>query len=254
MSQDRQRNGERDRARAGGQDRKSLTKPIPTDRIWLTTDQATYHVWESSYRTRAGTIFGEAASELGADEDIDEPDEDEPEYERGSWLYELELEKTKADLKRYREILVNRGKLYDDIFMHISPASEQRVRLHEDYMYAEGLRSTRILWDIIRETHLAKQFVGRIGVIGKRRELYQLYLGTRTIYTHARIFQECYDALIAMGDSETSEQAAADAFLKNTRIGEGASLRILEPIVLSIGVFTDVFTLRVNSDTIIQFH
>jgi hypothetical protein len=66
---------------------------------------------------------------------------------------------------------------------------------------------------LYRDTHLVRQFVGRIGLIGLRRDLVTMQIGKKSLAHHARKFKGIYDSLIAMGDDVITPQAAADFFL-----------------------------------------
>jgi hypothetical protein len=72
--------------------------------------------------------------------------------------------------------------------------------------------STR-LSDTVKVTHLTRQYLGRIGIIQARRELCAPSTGTRSIEVHNKYNVEKYDTLIAMGDTEISQQAAVDIYL-----------------------------------------
>ena len=58
----------------------------------------------------------------------------------------------------------NKRKRFDDILMHCSQQSEQRIRRHARFDDAEANVSPWRLWNILRDTDLVRQFVGRIGL------------------------------------------------------------------------------------------
>jgi hypothetical protein len=125
----------------------------------------------------------------------------------------MEMERAKALVKINIDKEENKRKLFDDILMHVSLPSEQRIRQHAQFTNAEERVSPWMLWNIVRDTHLVRQFVGRIGLIGLRRDLVGLQIGKKSIAQHAREFKSVYDTLVAMGDDVITPQASADFFL-----------------------------------------
>ena len=188
-------------------------KARPIDGIWLTGEPGSFDLFSRLYRQRAGVVFGTLAEALGApaepDDDVIEEPVDDPE----SWAYKMALERAKALMRTNLDKVENKRKLFDDILMHCSLQSEQRIRRHAGYEDAETNVSPWRLWNILRDTHLVRQFVGRIGLIGMRRDLVALHIGRKSIDQHSREFKTAYDTLVAMGDDVITDQAAADFFL-----------------------------------------
>ena len=127
-------------------------KVKPIDGIWLTTSPDSFRVFVSVFRERAGTLYGEAAEELGAVEDLPGPDIAPSEAVVGSWPYEMDRELAKAEIKRHSILQENRKKLFNDILLHVSLQSEQRIKMHEGFNAALENLSPRMLWAILCET------------------------------------------------------------------------------------------------------
>ena len=197
-----------------GQELKDTSlKKKPEDGIWLTQDTGSYELFERLYKHRAGVVFGKIAAELGADEEIVFNDIAQPEDPPQSWAYMLAMEDAKLRRKENSVMRENRARMFDDIMMHLSLGSEQKVIQHENFANANVEKSAWELFNIIQDTHQAPQYVGRLGMIELRKELILMSIGRQSIANHARKFSQIYNRLIAMGDEEISPRASAEYFL-----------------------------------------
>lgn len=205
-------------------DFKTQLKNRPPDGIWLTGEPGSFDLFQRLYKQRAGVTFGIVSRELGAENEMAVNDPEESAAAPDTWQYKMDLETAKLQTRKNSDIIDNRAKMFDDLMMHISLMSEQRIRQHENFDGAETQKSAWELWNILRDTHLIRQFVGRIGVIGLRRELVLMNIGTKGIATHTRMFKQLYETLVASGDDIITPQAAADFFLTSLGVDFGTEL------------------------------
>jgi hypothetical protein len=196
------RSNERDRAPKKG---------APSDGIFLEGNGSNWELFERLYKENARRTFGRLIDELDMDEDIVMPIE-EPNGDPNSFEYKIAFERIKITAKILAEMEEARFRLFGDIMTHISLQSENRVRLHADFGEANREQSPRMLWTIVRTTHIANQHAGDLGMWFGRGDLYALRQGSMNIEDYCVKFKTEYDKLIAMGDDIT-EVAATRAFI-----------------------------------------
>lgn len=191
---------------------KSETKPKPDDGLVLDGAGTNWELFESLYKEQVRSKFGRLVDEFDADQDIViEPEA--PEAERGSFEYTIAMETIKLQLREKEELRIARYKLYGDIFQHLSLLSERKVRQHEDFVDAEVEKSPRLLWAIVKATHITPQHAGEIGVWILRDQLSQCKQGSRGIEEHCRRFKSIFNQLIALNDEQITQQLAKEIFL-----------------------------------------
>jgi hypothetical protein len=137
---------------------------------------------------------------------------EEPDGDPNSFEYKIAFERIKITTKILVDMEEDRFRLFGDIMTHISLESENRVRVHADFNEANREQSPRLLWTIVRTTHIANQHAGDLGMWFGRGDLYALKQGSMKIEDYCVKFRTEYDKLIAMGDDIT-EAAATRAFI-----------------------------------------
>ena len=179
-------------------------KPKPDDSLFLDGSGSNWHVFETLYKERVSAKFGILVNELDADEDLAYIPE-EPAGEHGSFEYRMALEVIKNKIKEYSELESARPRLFGDMLQHLSTLSDRKVRQHPFFETANAEMSPRILWSVIKETHIAPQHVGQIGVWIIRDKLTSCKQGQRSIEEYSRIFKQNYAQLVSMRDEAFNE-------------------------------------------------
>ena len=185
------------------------SKPKPADGIRLEGSGSNWELFEQLFLQLAARDYGRLAQELTEDHDL-ALDIVEPDGE--GFQYEMAVEQVKRDIATHQKFREDRPKLFGAILHHLSLASERRVRQHADFMEAEELQNPRILWGIVRATHIAPQHVGNIGTWLIENQLAQLKQGSRPIENHCQAFMRLYSQLLAM-HANVNEEYAIRTFL-----------------------------------------
>ena len=152
-----------DRRREDRQGQDSRTgKTRPADGIWLDGSGSNWSLFETLFQEHASKEYGDLARELGAKDDI-EFEISEPTFDKKSFEYAMAVEQMKLRIKQMDDFRRARPQLFGDIFRHVSLASERKIRQHPDFDKADEDRSPRLLWEIVRSTHIAPQHAGQLG-------------------------------------------------------------------------------------------
>lgn len=186
------------------------SKPRPADGIFLTGNN--WLLFEPLFLEYVARNYGRLREEISMEEDI-EFEIEEPEGDPEGFQYKMAMERAKLLLREESDLKSMRYKLFGDMMLHLSLTSERKVISHADYEIAEIQQSPRLLWGIIRITHIAPQHAGEIGIWEYRRKLMALQQGTTSIEEHSRRFSQLYDQLLAMGDESIDQEMAAQAYV-----------------------------------------
>ncbi len=187
-------------------------KPKTEDGIRLDGSGSNYELFSTLFKEYGSKTYGRLIEELEMDQDI-EIDIDEPEGDPESFAYKMGMEEAKLLVKEREDLRKLRFKLYGDILMHLSLMSERKVRQHENFEAADEDKSPRLLWNIVKDTHLIPQHAGNIGIWIVRDKLAQCKQGKHNIEEHCRRFRSIYNQLIALNDEEISQNQATQMFL-----------------------------------------
>lgn len=171
-----------------------------------------WEIFETLYKQRVTTLFGRLVDELDMEENIEIVIE-EPQGEPGDFDYIVEMETVKLKIKEREELRMARYRLYGDMSSHLSLASGSKVRQHKDFDEADGLKNPRLLWKIIKDTHIAPQHAGELGTWIVRDKLTNCKQGSRSIEDHCRRFKSIFNQLIALKDKAITHQFATQTFL-----------------------------------------
>ena len=190
------------------------TKSKPANGIWLTGgDVNNYQQFKPQFLSYALSKYGRLSEELEYNDDI-QFDYVEPTAEEDTWEYRLEIKDMEARKTEEHRLRQLRPQLYGDILLHISLASEKKVRKHVDFGDVDAEKSPRRLWGIVEETHLAPQNAGEIGTWSARKVLMKMAMWSKTsAEAYAEKFKEQYERTIALGDEEMTDSLAMQIFL-----------------------------------------
>ena len=203
-------------------------KPKSPDGIWLDRrgEDNNWELFRTQFIDMATREYGEVAQELGADEDLDE-EIAEPNGDPNSFDYKIEMERLKLVLKKRETFEALRPKIFGNILCHLCLESERIVKDHADFAAANAHKSPRLLWEIIRITHVAPQHAGNMGMWFQRNKLYSMrQTSGQRIEVYARMFRQEYERLLAL-EGELPQDVAAQVFLISLE-GETFSDKVAE--------------------------
>ena len=187
------------------------SKPVPQDKIFLKGDGTNWELFERFFLQHAAKTYGRLGQELTEEEDFGYPIE-QPAGNPGEFEYEMGLSRAKRNQIANDQLDSDRPKLFGDIMTHISLTSENKIRAHEDFAVANLEQSPRLLWAIVKATHIGPQHVGRLGTWFLENRLPTCKQGSQRIEHHCANFLRIYDQLVAMG-AEVNEASAIHTFL-----------------------------------------
>ena len=193
-------------------DARPVLKPKPVDGILLDGSGSNWPLFERLYKEHVATTYGALVNELGAAADLSYQPQ-EPDGDKKSFGYMMALEEIKIRIKENGEFRANRPKLFGDMLQHISLTSERKVCQHVDFPTAQAQQSPRLLWDIIKATHIAPQHAGELGTWILRDKLTTCKQGHKPIEEHCRVFKEITEQLIALNDNQLTPEFATQTFL-----------------------------------------
>ena len=183
---------------------KQFTKTRPSDGIWLDGIES-FEFFSQQFISYALTKYDRLASELKDDKDLVYPRSAPASGDQGDIL--------KLQLKMEAEESLNRLKLFGDILLHMSVTSERQVRQHADFAEAETRCSPRLLWKIIKKTHMGLQHAGDFGVWITRARLLELRQGNMSIEDYCRVWKNLYTQLLEMDPNALSDEMAKQQFV-----------------------------------------
>lgn len=188
-------------------------KPKSPDGIWLDRrgNDTNWALFSEQFMDYALRTYGSIAQELGADDDIDEQ-VDEPEGDPNGWQYRMTVIAAQEAHKINRKNQERRVQLFGDILCHVCLESERLVKEHVDYNEAFVAKSPRLLWDILRDSHMAPAHVGDMGMWIQRGSMHSLRQGQQRIEDYGRRFRLEYEKLLAL-EGQMGQEEAAQIFL-----------------------------------------
>lgn len=194
--------------------RQTEFKPKSPDGIWLDRrgEDNNWELFRTQFIDMATREFGEIAQELGAADDLDE-EIAEPHGDPNSFDYKIEMERLKLVLKKRDAFETLRPKLFGSILCHLCLESERIVKDHADFAAANAQKSPRLLWEIVRATHVVPQHAGNMGMWFQRNKLYSMRQASgQRIEAYSRQFRQEYEKLLAL-DGELPQDVAAQVYL-----------------------------------------
>jgi hypothetical protein len=187
----------------------------PGRNLRLTPETLVYEYFIENYPAYASKLLGKVADELERETDFDVPDLVISHGNQTNTKAEatLKIEMKRVEIKAHADVVANRPKLYGDIIFRANEASLDMIKRHHLYEEAKAAKSPRMLWQIIKLTHETDEYAGAMGKIFKRKKLFSLLQGTKTIEEHASVYRRIFNQILASKDPLVTTQLAGEQFL-----------------------------------------